>query len=43
MGGGGGLSGYNIESLTLDHRGLHKRVPSSLHYEDIFCRFQKRV
>ena len=40
----GGLSGYYIESLNVDHSGKCVwRLPCSLHVKDLFCRFQKRV
>ena len=40
----GGLSGYNTESLAVDHSGERARkMPRSLHDKNFFCRFRKRV
>jgi hypothetical protein len=38
----GGLSGYNTEIMTVDHRNIVGEY-HSLHFKDFFCIFQKRV
>jgi len=38
-----GLSGYNADSVTVDHSGLRVwRVPLYPHAEEFFCKFRKR-